>query len=160
MKEGGGQPLTEDLKAYLRDKELLMVLDNFEQLLDAAPLVGELLAFCPRLKVLVTSRATLDVYGEREYAVPPLALPDIKRLPSIERLAQYEAVRLFIGRARAAKAGFEVTSENAPAVAEICVRLDGLPLAIELAAARSKILSPEAMLERLGNRLKLLRAIA
>ncbi len=155
--ESGDKPLEESLKGYLQDKELLLLLDNFEQVLEAAPLVGELLGSCPRLKVLATSRAALRVYGEQEYAVPPLTLPDPKRLTTVEKLSQYEAVRLFIERARAVKADFEVTNDNAPAVAEICVRLDGLPLAIELAAARTKMLSPEAMLQRLGNRLKLLR---
>ena len=132
------------------------MLDNFEQVLEAAPLVGELLSAAPRLKVLATSRIPLGVYGEHEYAVPPLSVPDPKRLPPIEALSQYEAVRLFIERARAAKAGFEVTNDNAPAVAEICARLDGLPLAIELAAARIKLLPPKAILTRLANRLKLL----
>jgi predicted ATPase len=106
--------------------------------------------------VLATSRIPLGIYGEHEYAVPPLAVPDPKRLPGFEALSQYEAVRLFIDRAKAAKADFAVTSENAPAVAEICARLDGLPLAIELAAARVKLLPPTAMLGRLGRRLKLL----
>ena len=133
------------------------MLDNFEQVLEAAPLVGDLLGSCPKLRVLATSRAALRVYGEREYSVPPLALPDTKALPSLEVLTQYEAVRLFIERARAVKDDFTITNRNAPTVAEVCVRLDGLPLAIELAAARARILSPEAMLERLGNRLKLLR---
>jgi predicted ATPase/class 3 adenylate cyclase len=151
------QPLVESLKDYLRAREILLLLDNFEQVVDEAPVVGELLSACPKLKVLVTSRIALKVYGEREYAVPPLALPDPTHLPPVERLTQYEAVRLFIERAQAAKAGFELTSENARAIAEICVRLDGLPLAIELAAARAKILPPEAMLNRLTNRLKLLR---
>jgi predicted ATPase len=130
-------------------------LDNFEQVLGAAPLVGELLSECPTLKVLATSRSVMRVYGEQEYPVPPLKLPDHKRLPPVERLTQYEAVRLFIERAKAARPDFSVTNENAPAVAEICVRLDGLPLAIELAAARIKLLPPGAMLERLGSRLKL-----
>jgi predicted ATPase/class 3 adenylate cyclase len=154
--ESGDKPLEETLKGYLQDKELLLLLDNFEQVLEAAPLVGELLGSCPRLKVLATSRAALRVYGEQEYAVPPLTLPDPKRLTTVEKLSQYEAVGLFIERARAVKADFEVTNDNAPAVAEICVRLDGLPLAIELAAARTRLLSPEAMLPRLGSRLKLL----
>jgi len=153
--EAGDQPLEEGLKGYLRGKELLLLLDNFEQVLGAAPLVGELLSACPKLKVLATSRSVLRVYGEQEYPVPPLELPDHKRLPSVERLTQYEAVRLFIERAKAASPDFSVTNENAPAVAEICVRLDGLPLAIELAAARIKLLTPRAMLERLGSRLKL-----
>jgi len=157
--ESGEQPLEEGLKDYLQEKELLLLLDNFEQVLGAAALVGELLRSCPGLKVLATSRAALRVYGEQEYAVPPLAVPDPRLLPgiAIEKLGQYEAVRLFIERARAVKADFEVTGDNAPAVAGICARLDGLPLAIELAAARTRLLSPEAMLSRLGSRLKLLR---
>jgi predicted ATPase/class 3 adenylate cyclase/DNA-binding CsgD family transcriptional regulator len=155
--ESGEQPLEESLKDHLRTKELLLLLDNFEQVLEAAPLVGELLAACPRVKVLATSRTVLRVYGEHEYVVPPLGLPDPSHLPPIERLTEYEAVRLFVERAGAAKADFAVTNANAPAVAEICVRLDGLPLAIELAAARIKLLPPNAMLERLGSRLKLLR---
>jgi predicted ATPase/class 3 adenylate cyclase len=153
--ETGERPLKEGLETYLRDKELLLLLDNFEQVLDAAPLVGELLSACPRLKVLATSRSVLRVYGEQEYPVPPLELPRPGRLPPIDRLSQYEAVRLFIERAKAARPDFSVTDENAPAVAEICTRLDGLPLAIELAAARIKLLPPRAMLERLGSRLKL-----
>jgi predicted ATPase/class 3 adenylate cyclase len=155
--EAADQPLEDALKGYLRGKELLVVLDNFEQVPAAAPLVGELLSACPKLEVLATSRSVLKVYGEQEYAVPPLELPDHKRLPPVERLTQYEAVRLFIERAKAAKGDFSVTNHNAPAVAEICARLDGLPLAIELAAARIKVLTPAAMLERLGSRLKLLR---
>jgi predicted ATPase/class 3 adenylate cyclase len=154
--EAGDQPLKEGLKDYLRGKELLLLLDNFEQVLGAAPLVGELLSACPKLKVLATSRSVLRVYGEQEYPVPPLELPRPGRLPAIDRLTQYEAVRLFIERAKAARPDFSVTDENAPAVAEICARLDGLPLAIELAAARIKLLTPGAMLERLGSRLKLL----
>jgi predicted ATPase/class 3 adenylate cyclase len=154
--ETGDQSLLENLKDYLRSRELLLLLDNFEQVVDAAPLVGELLATCPALKILATSRSVLRVYGEREYPVPPLKLPDPKRLPPVERLTEYEAVRLFIGRAKAAKPDFAVTDENAPAVAEICARLDGLPLAIELAAARIKLLPPQGMLKRLDSRLKLL----
>ena len=157
VRESADRTLTEALKDHLRDKELLLLLDNFEQIAGAAPLVGELLAACPRLKALATSRGALRVYGEHEYAVPPLALPDPRRLPPIRRLRQYESVRLFIERAQAAKGNFEVTNESAPAVAEICVRLDGLPLAIELAAARTKILTPQAMLSRLDSRMKLLK---
>jgi predicted ATPase/class 3 adenylate cyclase/Tfp pilus assembly protein PilF len=156
MSGSGGRAIKEDLKDQLRYKELLLVLDNFEQVVDAAPLVGELLLSCPRLKVLVTSRTLLRVYGEYEYLVRPLELADPRHLPPIERLSQYEAIRLFIERARAAKADFSLTKENAPAVAEICARLDGLPLAIELAAARIKLLSPQAMCARLSNPLKFL----
>jgi predicted ATPase/class 3 adenylate cyclase len=156
--EAADQPLEESLKGYLRPKELLLLMDNFEQVLGGAPLVGRLLSECPELKVLATSRSVLRVYGEQEYPVPPLELPRPGGgLPAIEALSQYESVRLFIERAKAAKPDFEVTNESAPAVAEICVRLDGLPLAIELAAARIKLLTPSAMLHRLGSRLKLLR---
>jgi class 3 adenylate cyclase len=156
LRESGDVPLEDLLKEYLGRRELLLVLDNFEHLLSAVPLVGELLSAAPRLKVLATSRIPLGLYGEHDYAVPPLSIPDTKRLPPIEVLSQYEAVRLFIERASAAKRGFEITSENAPAVAEICARLDGLPLAIELAAARIKLLPPKVLLTRLSNRLKLL----
>ena len=156
VKEAGGQPLLENLEYYLGEKRILLMADNFEQVLEAAPMVSEMLSGAPNLKVLATSRIPLRLYGEHEYPVPPLALPDPERLPSVERLTQYEAVRLFVERAQAAKADFSVTNESAPAVAEICHRLDGLPLAIELAAARIKVLSPQKMLGRLGNRLKLL----
>jgi predicted ATPase len=153
--ESGDRPLIEGVKDYLGDKGVLLLLDNFEQVLEAAPLAGELLS-APSLKVLATSRIPLGIYGENEYTVPPLSVPDPKRLPGLEALSHYEAVRLFIERATAAKADFAVTSDNAPAIAEICARLDGLPLAIELAAARVKLLPPKAMLGRLGRRLKLL----
>ena len=156
VKEAGGQPLLESLEYYLGEKHILLVADNFEQVLEAAPVVTGLLAAASNLKVLATSRIPLGLYGEHEYAVPPLALPDPERPLSVERLTQYEAVRLFVERAQAAKTDFSVTNDNAPAVAEICYRLDGLPLAIELAAARIKVLSPQKMLGRLGNRLKLL----
>lgn len=157
LRESGDVALSDLLKEYLSRRELLLILDNFEQLLSAAPLAGEILSAALRVKVLVTSRIPLELYGEHEYAVPPLSVPDPNRLPNkIEALSQYEAVRLFIERAGAAKAGFEITAENAPAVAEICARLDGLPLAIELAAARIKLLPPKALLDRLSNRLKLL----
>src|SRR5215211_4869243 len=155
VRETGDLSLVETLKRYLRDKQMLLVLDNFEQVLAAAPVVTELLE-APRLKVLTTSRTALRLYGEQEYAVPPLAVPDTGRLPEPEALSHYDAVKLFIERAEAAKADFSITNENAPAVAEICARLDGLPLAIELAAARVKLLPPRAMLGRLGRRLKLL----
>lgn len=154
--EVAGQVLLETLKAFLRNKQLLLVLDNFEQVLPAAPVVTDLVVTAPGLTVLVTSRTLLGLYGEHNVAVPPLKVPDRTHLPPLERLGQYEAVRLFTERAQAAKAGFTITNENAPAVAEICMRLDGLPLAIELAAARIRLLSPQALLQRLSNRLKLL----
>ena len=156
IKEAGGVSLLQSLRQYLQDKQILLLLDNFEQLLGAAPVVADLLTASPHLKVLVTSRAVLHVQGEQEFPVPSLALPDLKHLPPAENLAQYGAVALFVRRARAAKPSFTMTNENAPAVAEICTRLDGLPLAIELAAARIKLLSPQAMLARLENRFKLL----
>ena len=156
VKETGDQTLLESLKGYLRDKEALLLLDNFEQVGEASPLVGALLGAAPGLKMLVTSREMLHVYGEKEFPVSPLALPDRKHMPPLEQLTQYEAVRLFIERAKDVKPDFRVTNENAPAVAEICVRLDGLPLAIELAAARIRLLPPQALLGRLQSRLKML----
>jgi predicted ATPase/class 3 adenylate cyclase len=157
VKESPERSLEESLEAYLQQKRLLLILDNFEQVLEGAPLVGDLVSACPNLKVLATSRIPLGLYWEQEYPVPPLEVPDSLRLPPPERLTQYEAVKLFVERARAVKPDFEVTNESAPALAEICIRLDGLPLAIELAAARVRVLPPHQMLERLGNRLKLLK---
>ncbi|HEV2072350.1 MAG TPA: tetratricopeptide repeat protein [Thermomicrobiales bacterium] len=157
VRETGGTPLLELLQEYLRNKNLMLVLDNLEQLLpDAAPGIGDLIAAAPGLKALVTSRGPLHLRAEREIAVPPLGLPRRKPLPTLEQLGQYEAVRLFISRAQAVKADFVVTTANAPAVTEICHRLDGLPLAIELAAVRIRLFPPEAMLTRLRNRLPLL----
>src|SRR5215210_1326398 len=156
VRETGEQPLFESFKDYLSERRLLLVLDNFEQVLGAAPTVTELLAGAPGLKVLATSRTSLRLYGEHVFPVPPLTLPDLERPPPLERLTQYEAVGLFVERAQAVKPDFKVTNESAPAVAEICVRLDGLPLAIELAAARITMLPPKALLRRLSSRLKLL----
>jgi predicted ATPase/class 3 adenylate cyclase len=156
LPDSGGRSPVERLVDHIGAKRVLLVLDNFEQVTGAAASVNQLLAACPNLGVVVSSRSTLGVSGEQEYPVPPLELPDPANLPSLARLSQFEAVALFIERARAVKPGFEVTNENAPAVAEICVRLDGLPLAIELAAARIRILTPQAMLGRLGDRLGLL----
>jgi predicted ATPase/class 3 adenylate cyclase len=156
LREAGGQPLLANLKDYLRDKRMLLLLDNFEQVLDAAPLVADLLATAADVKVLVTSRESLHLRGEKEVAVPSLALPDPAHLPPLEQLSQYAAVALFIQRALDAQPHFQVTNANAPAVAEICVQLDGLPLAIELAAARLKLFAPEALLARLSSRLALL----
>jgi predicted ATPase/DNA-binding XRE family transcriptional regulator len=156
ISEGSGHPLEERIKEHLRPKALLLLVDNFEQVIDAAPLVAELLLAAPRLKMLVTSRATLRLSGEREFLVPPLALPERQHLPPLEILSQYEAVALFIQRAQAVKHNFQLTSTSAPAVVEICTQLDGLPLAIELAAARSKLFPPQALLTRLSSRLTLL----
>jgi predicted ATPase/class 3 adenylate cyclase len=157
VQETGSRPLLERLKEFLQDKAVLLVLDNFEQVIAAVPVVTALHAACPRLKSLVTSREVLRLQGEHEFPVPPLAVPDLRHLPASERLSQYAAAALFIQQASAVKPDFMVTNDNAPAVAEICVRLEGLPLAIELAAARSKLLSPQALLARLGSRLELLR---
>ena len=156
ISERGGQPLLENLKASLREKQMLLLLDNFEQVVQAAPALADLLAACPKLNILVTSRMALHVRAEQEYAVPPLTLPDLKHLPDLAVFGQYEAVTLFIQRARAVKSDFQVTNSTAPTIAEICVCLDGLPLAIELAAARIKIFSPQALLARLGQRLAIL----
>jgi non-specific serine/threonine protein kinase len=182
LREAPGRPLLDTLKAYLQDKEVLLLLDNFEQVLQAAPQVGELLQAVPDLKVLVTSREPLHLHGEQLYRVPPLALPPLALPPNgeydagprqppqnvpparvarpvsdVEYLAQYEAVALFIDRAKAARSDFALTEENARLVAQICHRLDGLPLAIELAAARVRHLSAADILERLVHRLQLLR---
>jgi predicted ATPase/class 3 adenylate cyclase len=144
------------LAGSLRDRRLLLVLDNFEQAVQAAPLVADLVARSPGLVVVVTSREILRVSGEQEYAVPPLGVPDAVDLPPPERLAEYESVALFVERASAVVAGFALTADNADAVAGICRRLDGLPLAIELAASRVKLLSPQAILQRLERSLPLL----
>ncbi|MGD0404845.1 MAG: protein kinase [Candidatus Acidiferrales bacterium] len=159
IREAGGQSPLEVLKKNLRDSSgapMLLLLDNFEHLIQASPVVAELLATAPNLKILVTSRAALHVYGEHEFPVPPLALPDSKSMPSLEALSKCPAIALFVQRAGAAKPDFELNAENAQAVAEICGRLDGLPLAIELAAARVKVLSLSAMQTRLASRLQLL----
>lgn len=150
VKEAGGQSPIESLKGYLREKQMLLVLDNFEQVVAAAPTVVELLAGAPHVRVLVTSREVVHVYGEHAFAVPPLALPSLKRLPPVAILGQYASVALFVERAQAVDADFTLTEENAGTVAAICARLDGLPLAVELAAARSKLLPPHTMLERLA----------
>ncbi|GCE23982.1 LuxR C-terminal-related transcriptional regulator [Dictyobacter kobayashii] len=154
--EAATEPLIERLKAFLGAKHMLLVLDNFEQIITAAPLLSELLAACPQLKMLVTSREILHVRGEYELDIPPLALPDIQQLPDSEALSHYPAIELFIQRASAVKADFTLTDSNAATIAEICLRLDGLPLAIELAAARIKHLSPSMLLNRLEHRLQVL----
>jgi transcriptional regulator with XRE-family HTH domain len=152
----GGQPLGHYLAAVLRERAVLLLLDNFEQVVAAAPHVFELLAACPLLKVLTTSRIVLGVTGEYAWSVPPLALPDRAQLPPFTQLRQYEALRLFGERARATDQSFAISVSNAPAVAEICHQLDGVPLAIELAAARVKLFAPQALLARLDRRLSFL----
>jgi len=156
---GAEMPLTRVLD-HVKGKQMLLVLDNFEQILPAAPVVGQLLGASQSLKVLTSSRAPLRIAGEQEFPVPPLELPDPERLPALEVLAQSDAVRLFIERAMAVRPDFRVTAENAAAVAEIVYRLDGLPLAIELAAARVKVLTPQAMLPKLRQGLDMLASTA
>jgi predicted ATPase/DNA-binding SARP family transcriptional activator len=155
VQEETSRPIRELLIDHLREKQMLLLLDNFEQVVAAGLLVSELLAAAPRLKVLVTSRAALRLRGERRFPVSPLAVPEPRCLPPAA-LSQYAAVQLFLQRALDVKPGFALTNENAPAIAEICRRLDGLPLAIELAAARIRIFPPPALLARLGSRLELL----
>ncbi len=156
LREVGTRSLLEELKSALREQFLLLLLDNFEHVLAAAPQLADLLATCPHLHLLVTSRAPLRLQGEREFAVAPLALPDLNHLPARDELAQYAACMLFVQRVQAIKPDFQVTEANAGTIAEICIRLDGLPLAIELAAARIRLLSPQALLARLSRRLEVL----
>ncbi len=157
VREEPGHPLTETLVADLRPKSLLLLLDNCEHLISAcAQLVDVLLRRCPKLRILATSRQALGLFGELAWSVPPMALPAPRQQPDVETLTQSEAARLFIERAVAALPTFRVTNQNASAVAQICQRLDGIPLAIELAAARIKLLPPGALLGRLESRLRLL----
>ena len=159
IRETANQSPLEILREYLQNSlnaPALLLIDNFEHMVEAAPALAELLAVAPKLKLLVTSRAALHVRDEHEFPVPPLALPDNRAKPSLEILAQCSAIALFVQRAAAVKPNFALTEENAPIIAEICLRLDGLPLAIELAAARIKLLSPAAMRSRLASSLQLL----
>jgi predicted ATPase/DNA-binding CsgD family transcriptional regulator len=157
VRESSGQPLLENLKKYLRDKQLLLILDNFEQVIMAAPLVSDLLTAAPALKVLVTSREGLRIYGEQEYPVPPLDVPNLGQGLLLHDLSHVEAMDLFTQRARAVQPEFNLTNENASAIAGICVRLDGLPLAIELAAARVHMISPQDLSKRLEKSLAVLK---
>src|SRR5215208_6569831 len=156
LSQGGARQAEELLEGYLRDRQALLLLDNVEQVLEAVPVVDRLLSTAAGLKILATSRTPLGLYGEYEFPIPPLSLPDPESLPPLENLTEYEAVRLFVERARAVRPDFSLAEDNAFAVVEICGRLDGLPLAIELAAARIKLLPPQVLLDRLGNRLKIL----
>ncbi|HEX6553600.1 MAG TPA: LuxR C-terminal-related transcriptional regulator [Ktedonobacteraceae bacterium] len=153
--EDGIRPIFGLVKTFLHEKQLLL-LDNFEQLLQAAPLLEELLAACPQIKLLVTSRAVLHVKDEYEFTVQPLAIPDLQALPAYDSLSQVAAVELFVQRVEAIEPGFQLTEHNATSIANICVRLGGVPLAIELAAARSKLFSPQALLSRLEHSLEVL----
>jgi predicted ATPase/transcriptional regulator with XRE-family HTH domain len=160
VKESGGQPLAQILATVLCDQQQLLLLDNFEHLLAAAPALVDLLAACPGLRLLVTSRVALRVQGEHRVVVHPLALPALRqphdRSPAPAELAQYAAIQLFVQRAQAVRPDFQLTSGNAAAVAAVCRRLDGLPLAIELAAARALVLPPQALLARLEHSLAVL----
>src|SRR5215208_30240 len=156
LREQPGQTLSQTLADYLRERTILLLFDNFEHVLLAATLVAELLAAAPGLKVLATSRARLGLLAEREYRVEPMPIPDQESLPPLAELSTFDAIELFTSRARALRSDFSLTNENARTVAEIVCRLDGLPLAIELAAARVKLLSPEALLDRLDRRLSTL----
>ncbi len=156
LREESGTPLHQSLVQYLKDRELLLILDGFEHLMELASLPSQLLLACPRLKILNTSRAPLHLRGEQELDVKPLPVPDSNDLIDLERLERCPSVALFVQRAGRVKPGFDVTLETAPVLAEICRRLDGLPLAIELAAARIKLLPPQALLLRLERRLSVL----
>lgn len=159
LKEGIGNArgqylrLEESLKTYLKTRRVLLVLDNFEHVLDATSLVNQFLGAAPNLRIIVTTRSVLKVYGEQEFAVLPLKLPDARRLPAVEDLAAYPAVALFVRRAQQAQPDFGLTAENAGAVVDVCRALDGLPLAIELAAAHANTLTPQQMLDQLSSRL-------
>ncbi|HSE25752.1 MAG TPA: protein kinase [Pyrinomonadaceae bacterium] len=156
VKESDRRVLIESLKDFLKPRKVLLIADNFEQVITARTLIAELLEAAPDLKFLLTSRELLHLSSESEYMVPPLALPETSILLTAAESSNYEAIMLFVERARALKPNFAVTDDNASSVLEICKRLDGLPLAIELAAARIKILSPEAILAKLGSRLQFL----
>jgi predicted ATPase len=156
VQEASNRPILDSVKEHLHDRQLLLVLDGFEHVLAAAAQVADLLSTCPRVRALVTSREALHLRGERQFPVPPLSLPDRSRAHPLDELARSEAVRLFIERAQAAKLDFALSDRNAHAIAEICHRLDGLPLGIELAAARVNVFSPPALLARLEHRLAVL----
>src|SRR5205814_9641456 len=156
IREVTGQPLLEHMKQELQPKHMLLLLDNFEQVVTAGVQIVDLLAACPQLKILVTSREVLHMHAEHEFPVPPLALPDPGHLQDLAALSHYAAVALFLQRAQAVKPDFQMTDANARAIAEICMRLDGLPLAIELAAARMKLFPPQGLLARLDQRLAVL----
>jgi non-specific serine/threonine protein kinase len=156
VSEASDESLLDTVTRSLRKKQLLLVIDNFEHVITAASVVGELIAGAPNLKIMTSSRQLLQVYGEHDYPVPPLGLPEESRLPTVATVSQYDAVSLFIQRAKAADPSFEIAEDNAPAIAELCRRLEGLPLAIELAAARVRLFEPKTLLERLSNTLKTL----
>ena len=158
VRETSEQPLADHLREWLSTRRILLILDNFEQVIEGGGFLATLLTTCAGLRMIVTSREPLRIRGERVYHIPPLGLPtnEMAATASLERLSQYDAVRLFIERATDVNPEFKITNENAPAIAQICVHLDGLPLALELAAARVSMLTPESLLKHLGRRLALL----
>ncbi len=156
VREAGRGPIADSIASAIGQRRMLLLLDNFEQVLDAASLISDLLEACPRLTVLVTSRAVLRLSGEHSVMVEPLALADAERLPAIDRLTEIASIRLFVERARASRSDFALTEANAATIAAICARVDGLPLALELAAARVRVLSLRALLAQLEQRLRLL----
>jgi predicted ATPase/class 3 adenylate cyclase len=158
LREHGAIPIQETLQDYLAGKEVLLILDNFEQVIEAAPMVSQLLLAAPDIKIVVTSRTPLRVRGEQEYAVPPMTLPSPERVEPLETVLRYEAVELFVQRAQSTVPTFSVTAQTAGAIAEICRRLDGLPLPIELAAARIRVMSPQQILKRLDTALSFLKS--
>jgi predicted ATPase/class 3 adenylate cyclase len=156
--ETGSKPVLESLKEFLHEKKILLFLDNYEQIVSSADILNDLLESCPCLKILVTSRILLHLKNEFEYFIPPLSLPESGVQETIETLSQYSAVKLFIERARSIKHDFKITNENAASIAEICIRLDGLPLAIELASARIKLFTPQMILSKLKNKIDILKS--
>ncbi|MEA2432798.1 MAG: hypothetical protein QOG54_255 [Actinomycetota bacterium] len=156
LSESTQRPSVDSLRSFFLDRQMLLVLDNFEQVVAAAPMIPEILVAAPHMKVLITSRSLLQLRGEHEFSVPAMETPQATSAPRLNQLAGAESIQLFVERARAANAGFELTPDNASDIADIVACLDGLPLAIELAAARSKLLPPQAMLKRLSSRLEVL----
>lgn len=156
IREGGGRPPLDNLKDYLAERRVLLILDNMEQVIDAAPTVAELLAAAPGVRIIATSRIPLQIRGEREYPLATLSLPPAEAALPTNELMTYEAVRLFVRQAQAVRPSFELTAENAAAIVAICRRLDGLPLALEIAASRVRLLPPPALLKRLDASLSLL----
>ena len=159
LKEISGQPVQEQLRASLNAQHLLLVLDNYEQVVVTAPLLAEMVANCPHLKILVTSRTPLHVRGEQEYSVVPLAIPNLGRLDFHELPTPYASMALFLERAQAVRPEFQMTPENVRTIAEICVRLDGLPLALELTAAWVKVLAVKQIAMRLSDASLLLKGL-
>ena len=156
VKEAEGRSQAEGIAALIGDRQALLLLDNLEQVVSAAPEIAALVSRCPELRIITTSRTLLRIEAERGYALSPLALPQQATVESPESLMAYPGIALFVERAKVARSSFELTVDNAPAVVAMCRRLDGLPLAIELAAARIRLLSPEALLQRLDHALDVL----